>query len=180
MRPDVAENMRWSTKLFQEQVWPLIRQCIGGGEILLMEGRPDARLAELLDMRAGIDAWHLMQSGQIRGIASRVQVAARPFNSFTVRRSKTNGARTEYEKRREAMESDGGEIYPHLTCQAYAASKEGPVLSVGLARTRDIWAFIASGKATINEPRQGDSTFFVCPWSQMRLDYKVSTITARP
>lgn len=182
MQDCVKRDMDWSARLFSDAVWPLISGCLGGGELLKMEGRPDLELARDLDMKAGIDGWHIHVNG-MRGIASRIQTmeTARrkePYNTFTVRLRRDSGAKTEYEKRLFAIENKiGGWIYPALTVQAYAATKRGPIISCGVARTADIIAFIQQGHHTIR--RTTNAQFAVCEWGQMRdhgFDVRIFTL----
>lgn len=36
MRIDVSNDMAWSAKLFQDQVWPIIKPILGGGDLMQM------------------------------------------------------------------------------------------------------------------------------------------------
>lgn len=170
MRQDVANDMSWSSLVFNGCVWPLISERVGGGSLMQMEGRPDQELAKLLDSRAGIDAWQLLPDGQMRGIAARVQLTPRhkpdvSYSSFTVRLARDTGAKTEFEKRYEAIHSGRGLIYPHLTVQAYVKERCGPVVNVGICRTIDLIAYIQDG---FHQPRRTDNaTFAVCFWERM-------------
>ena len=167
--------MNWSSKLFVEQVWPEITACVGGGELIQMEGRPDTELASRLDMLSGIDGWQIHNSG-IRGVASRIQKGDRSWDTFTVRMSRSSGAETEYAKRKRAIESSGGWIYPHLTIQAYSKTETGPVMSIGVARTEDIIAFIDCGFHRMNSTT--NASFAVCSWSEMdSKGFKIKRIT---
>jgi hypothetical protein len=162
--------MDWSSVLFMDQVWPVIKKHVGGGELMRMEGRPDIELAQKLDMLSGIDGWHIHQKG-MRGIASRVQQGV-AYNTFTIRTSRDSGAETEYAKRVEAISSNSGWIFPHLTVQAYVRTKEGPILSVGLAKTSDIIEFINKGLHKMK--RTSNADFAVCDWEKMKnCGYKV-------
>jgi hypothetical protein len=136
-----------------------------------MEGRPDSELAKLLDIKAGVDGWQIHKDG-MRGIASRIQITpSNPYNSFTIRLARDSGTKTEYEKRKIAIET-GRWMYPFLTIQAYAKSMSGPILSVGLAKTEDIVSFIKSGYHGTN--RTTNATFAVCYWDNMvRHGFKV-------
>lgn len=171
MPRDVASDMSWSAKVFNEQVWPIIQPFVGRGDLLQMEGRPDTELAKELDMRAGIDGWHVHQNG-MRGIASRVQVARKPknpFNSFTIRLTRNSGAATEYQKRMIAINGgpEKGWIYPFFTVQAYTLTTTGPVLSCGVARTIDIMDYIQ--KHGPDDTREtSNATFGVCWWHCMQ------------
>lgn len=128
-----------------------------------MEGRNDSELAILFDTQSGIDGWQVHQLG-LRGIASRIQIG--DYRTFTVRMTRDSGGKTEYEKRLQAITSERGWLYPEITVQAYSANKEnGPILSIGVARTNDIMKFIELGLHTMN--RTTNATFAVCAWDRM-------------
>ena len=166
MPQSVFTDMQWSTRLFNEQVWPLISPILGGGSLLQMEGRPDVELARILDMNAGIDGWHVHNIG-MRGIASRIQITKDPFDTFTIRMSRDSGASTEFEKRSVAIDGKKhGWIYPALTVQAYAASENGPILSCGVGRTSEIIEFIK--RDLHGENRTTNAVFAVCSWRSMK------------
>lgn len=175
MRIDVSNDMAWSAKLFQDQVWPIIKPILGGGDLMQMEGRPDTELSNKLDMIAGIDGWHINNLG-MRGIASRIQKSNKCWGTFTIRMKRDNGAKTEFEKRKIAIkECNQGWIYPAITVQAYAKTKTGPIISCGVAYTSDIIEFIEKGLATHN--RTTNACFAVCCWSKMKANgYRVSVI----
>jgi hypothetical protein len=177
MPTQVEADMKWSAKLFQSEVWPLIQKHLGNGKLLQMEGRPDTELARTLDMLAGIDGWHIHSHG-MRGIASRVQETDKSWDTFTVRMARDSGAVTEFEKRRLAIsESNRGWIYPALTVQAYAKTKNGPVFSCGIARTKDIIEFIERDLHEHPLKRTTNACFAVCIWEKMQFfDYDVRII----
>ena len=167
---DIQRDMEWSTLLFQNEVWPIIKKIVGGGDLMIMEGRPDQELASKLDMLSGIDGWHICNG--MRGIASRVQKGDRSWNSFTIRMSRDSGASTEYEKRKAAINDNTGWIYPHLTVQAYAKTESGPILSVGVAKTIDIIDYITHGHHELRQTT--NAKFAVCFWENMRdQEYRV-------
>lgn len=165
MDSTVANDMKNSSTAFVTLVWPLINSWVGGGELLQMENVTDSNFAKMLDMKAGIDGWHIHSDG-MRGIASRIQKGWKAWNTFTIRMSRDSGAKTEYEKRETAIET-GKYIYPHLTVQAYVEAWEGPVLSIGMALTCDIIIFIQKGFHTLR--RTTNAEFAVCPWDVMEI-----------
>jgi len=165
MKNEVSNDMKWSSKLFIETVWPMLTGVVGGGELMQMEGRPDQQLARELDMRSGIDAWQLI-GDQMRGVAARVQQSNKDWGTFTIRLKRDSGAKTEYEKRYEAITNGRGLIYPHLTIHAYAETKDGPIMSVGVCRTMDVIDFIHKGLNRVQ--RTNNATFAVCPWDKMK------------
>ena len=171
MLAEVEKDLAWSTVLFENKVWPIIKDIMGGGDLIKMESRPDSELALELDQKSGIDGWHICNNG-IRGIASRIQKGDKAWNTFTIRLSRDSGTKTEYEKRLEAISGDKGWIYPHITVQAYSKTEDGPILSVGVARTEDIMCYIKEGNNKTN--RTTNAVFAVCPWDSMKQKgYKV-------
>jgi len=175
MRIEVSQDMKWSSKLFIETIWPMISGVVGGGDLMQMEGRPDQQLARELDMRSGIDAWQLMPCGQMRGVAARVQQSNKDWATFTIRLSRDSGAKTEFQKRYEAINDGRGLIYPHLTVQGYSETKTGPIISVGICRTVDVIDFVKKGLNEIN--RTTNASFAVCRWDRMRSEgYRVEVV----
>jgi len=120
-----------SSKLFREVVWPAVRGACGGGELISTEeSGSDSVSARLLDTLSGIDGLQVYTNG-LRAIGSRIQQQNPPFETFTVRESRTSGATTEYEKLKKAV--DGGSsthMHPHIMIHAYV--KEDPSGSVRL------------------------------------------------
>ncbi len=114
---------------------------VGGGEIIPVESVADKGMATMLDQRSGIDAWHLSQDQQVRGIASRVQWTSRPWNTFTVRYTRDSGAKTEFEKRKHDIYAGSGWLYPHLTVQAFIEGSKalpGDLMSVAVIKTKSL------------------------------------------
>ena len=124
----------------------------------------------------------------IRGIASRIQARPRgdsgafPYNTFTVRKSRDSGTRTEYVKRREAIADNEGYLYPHFTIQAYVEKwVEGPLLSLGIARTSDIIYKIEAWQIDgcpvrddiyVRGNKDGQSDFYVLEWTPDIIKYQ--------
>lgn len=133
-------DLRKSSRQFLEHVWPVIKAKCGGGEIKPVEVLQDNEIARELDILCGIDVWQTVRGEGARGIASRVQPSKKNWATFTVRRTRFSGAKTEYEKRLEAIKSGGRFIYPYLTCQAYINDEE--LIGVGLAKTSQLYAVI--------------------------------------
>ena len=189
MRREVQTDMDLSSKLFDEQVWPLCREACGYGRLLQMEGVRDNELAKQLDTLAGIDGWQIRgkwksDPGGMRGIAARVQVGT-DWRTFTIRKQRDTGASTEYEKRVEAIDGKMGYLYPIITVHSYAVGWDGPILSVGISRTITIIRFIQDrlrrGIAKQNRTeRRGAADFWVCKWAEMnRAGYPVFTVDGK-
>jgi hypothetical protein len=137
-----------------------------GEHFVAVEGVSVDEMARLLDTLAGIDFWNVRFGVGIRGLATRIQWG-RSWRTFTIRNQRISGARTEYEKRKQAIEK--GWLYPELTLQAYVDN--GKLLSYALAKTTDIIKMIDMGKAKIKHtgPAQyGQASFYVVKWDDMK------------
>lgn len=177
MRSDVARDLSRSAKAFQDVVWPAIADYTGGGELVSVEGVSATEFAKALDVLAGIDAWHLLSNdGRMRGIASRVQWMApgkSPWNSFTIRKSRTSGASTEYVKRMHALRNwRDGWLFPGLTVQAYLEQGTDKLLSVGVVRTLDLFKHVETGRQGMDWLERSnsvdDNVFIVVYWNTLQ------------
>lgn len=109
----------------------------------------------------------------VRGIAARVQLINKSYDSFTVRDVKDSGAETELSKRARAIRSDGGWIYPHLTVQAYISDdgNRDELLSFAVARTEDVVSYAL--KWGVSE-RVSNAFFRVVYWDKFeKAGYKI-------
>lgn len=120
------------------------------GELVSIE-LEDETIARMFDQYSGIDALHVI-NGQVRGVALRCQwrnprwSGVYPFNTFTIRHKRSSGAKTEYEKRMEAIYGGYGFFYPYLTIQAYFDDKSNPseILSFAIVKTEDMYGFVST------------------------------------
>lgn len=168
-------DLSWSAVVFQELVWPALSQQIHG-RVVHVEAISHSDFARDLDQQAGIDAWHILPGVGVRGIASRVQVCDRPYNTFTVRKSRDSGAKTEYQKRLEAIESNKGWLYPALTIQAYVTAKQnGVLLSFGVCQTEALIRYIQAGDVKVR--RTSNAEFYVVPFSEIATYIKIGELT---
>lgn len=160
---------------FQRLVWPVLCSKIGG-ELMVVEGMAHDDMRTRLDVLAGIDAWHIKDGSGMRGIGSRIQwirPGTRPYNTFTIRKSRESGASTEFEKRRRAIASKDGWLFPHLTVHAYVQKPErrGQLLSLGIARTADLVEYILKYPWQVSMRRvgrDGAAEFYAVHWHLFR------------
>jgi len=164
------QDLSASASAFVSLVWPKIRPLLAGGELLPMESIKDCEFAKMLDMRAGIDGWQIHPDG-MRGIASRIQIAKKAWDTFTIRMSRDSGATTEFHKRQIAIHGNRGWSYPHVTVQAYLREWDGPVLSIGIAKTEDIIDYIERGFSF--RRRTTNAEFAVCYWDDAKQDHNM-------
>ena len=93
-------------------------------------------ILNMFDQHSGVDAIQITKDKQIRGVALRVQYG-NAWDTFTIRYRRSSGAKTEYEKRVEALQNE--KMYPQLTIQCYLSEDGSKILSVGIIKTRDLY-----------------------------------------
>jgi len=143
MGDEWKKDLEESNRAFIDCVWPIIKDVCGGGGIKPVEMIEDNSLAKDMDLKCGIDIWQTIDGKGCRGIASRVQWG-KNWGTFTVRKRRFSGAKTEYEKRKEAIKN-GSYVYPYLTCQAYIEKETFSLHGGAVARTSDIFKTIERG-----------------------------------
>jgi hypothetical protein len=162
---------------YMKKAEPYIKAALGGGDILPVEGSDDA-VCRLLDLTCGIDYFHVCMDGLTWGVASRIQSNCdKGWNTFTIRTSRDSNMKTEFEKRKQAIEK-GGE-YPFLTMQGYFDRRDR-LISLAIARTIDVIECVEKGIGYENHTKAdktGQSFFWCVPWDLMEAEgYKVRTI----
>ena len=153
-KQDAARSIR----AFQKFVAPALRR-FGARKILPTEYHQDG-LARTLDLIAGVDGLIVDRDNLVFGYASRVQFDGKNYESFTIRRSRPNGTKTEFEKLTNPMT-----IKPAYHVQTFVDENESRAV-VAIAET---WRLI---KYTLEHPNQwrtanGGETFYFVPWSKL-------------
>jgi len=138
------------------------------GDFEIVEGVTKYEMAKTLDQLAGIDLWYFNTNLGVRGVSNRIQFGEYSYKTFTIRKSRESGIRTEYDKRKFAIENDY--LYPVLTLQGYINSKN-EVLGFAVAKTTDIIWMIDNGyfferKTGINQI--GQALFYCVNWDDMK------------
>ena len=159
---------------YQQHIKPALEKVFMG-YLITVEGDTLDETAKLLDTLSGIDLWMVDESRGMRGIASRIQYD-KNWRTFTVRAERDSGAKTEYEKRKYAIDNDY--LYPIVTYQAYI---DGGLASVGVAYTKDIIDYIDKGLAHVKHTRgdqRGQASFYVIQWDRFKANgYKFTEIS---
>lgn len=165
----VEKSIKKSSEAFINFVWPEIFKGIGGGKLIPVEGVTTDEMSQKFDTIAGIDFWQIMQDDKgIRGIASRCQPIGKDYHTFTIRKSLNSGRETEYHKRLRAINGDiEGLLYPAITVQAYLDSYDGPLLSIGYIKTKDLYDAIQNNKWPELKNRYEGNTFLVVDWNKL-------------
>lgn len=147
MRDEVRNDLGDSAHDFLRVVWPSIRSSVGGGELRPVESVTSQGFQADLDQLAGIDAWQIIDKSGIRGISSRIQwikPGAKVWNTFTIRKTRRSGARTEWDKRIDGIVNrEKGFIAPYLLVHAYIETprRVGPLLYAAVCRVDDLFEF---------------------------------------
>lgn len=150
---------------------------IGGGKLIDLEkaGQSDpvvtgeTNIAAMFDQYSGVDALHLANR-QLRLVALRVQWC-RNWATFTIRYKRRSGAATEYMKRVEAIQSDKGWLYPHLTVQAYLDKRgdASEILGCGIVKTKDLYDHIHLNMPNLQIQRCNEGNqFLVVPFCDLQ------------
>jgi len=130
--------------------------------------RNDEGVLMWFDKYAGIDWMVKSEDNHIMGIASRIQWDV-DYRTFTIRYERWTGSKTEYDKRKEAIENQY--IYPTYTLQAYFKDKSNPqMLSCGIVKTSDLYSFIGSFPYLVFE-NKSDNIFKYVKWDDMINNY---------
>jgi len=145
-------------------------------ELFRVENCPGNWLAKMLDVCSGLDALAAMPDGGIAGLTCRHQWGGVDWSSFTIRKSKGTGKQTEWAKRHRDIAND--DLMPTWTIQSYFATDQETMLSVGAAKTKDIYRYADSlPRLTIRD--SCDAAFVVLDWQQMQ-EAGVEVIVRRP
>jgi hypothetical protein len=163
-----SEAMRKSID-YQKHIKPILERVLKGG-LITVEGDTTDETAKLLDALSGIDLWMVDRVRGIRGVASRIQYDCN-YQTFTIRAERESGAKTEFEKRKFAIDNDY--LYPIITYQAYF---NGQYSELGIAYTKDIIDYIEKGyayKKKTKDDQKGQAWFWVVKWHNFKaLGYK--------
>lgn len=164
------EALDQSMDMFNKYFKELILKKIPG-EFHAVEGAEN-EILKMLDMSAGIDLLHEDIKGNVRGFASRIQFDNNCWSTFTIRKSRESGAKTEYEKRKYAIKHNC--LYPALTFQGYVYKDE--VLGWAITNTKSVFWMIDNGYYKIQKTGKdeiGQAEFYVVSWSEMKKHKKI-------
>jgi hypothetical protein len=164
---DFPAALKKSSMAFNNCFKDAVLQVLGG-DFEVVEGVTKYKMAKTLDTLAGIDLWHFNTKYGVRGVANRIQYD-RNYQTFTIRKSRESGVKTEYQKRKYAIERDY--LYPVLTFQGYLNRGTGKVLDWAIVRTKDIITMIDKGQCEENQTGQeqkGHAQFYIVRWQDIK------------
>lgn len=150
-----------SARDFRDIVWPCFAERFQHGSLIPVESVTDSNFTRLLDQQSGIDAWHVVSTGGIRGIASRVQWKGRFWESWTVRTRLRSGRPTEYHK---LTTLDMTLLRPAYHIQAYLVQPGGPLRGAACMETTGLIRMLLAGKHGKELPHPDGQSWFVPVW----------------
>lgn len=167
MRADVQRDMKKSQEAFCSHVWDAIGPLIGGGRVISMESSQDNELRTLFDVTSGIDAWQIIDGQGMYGVASRVQPSGFDWSTFTVRKSRDSGSRTEWDKLRNAVYSKDGRLYPKWFVQAYMSKDNSELVACAAIKTAELVCHIDWFCQEEHDTRRtSNATFWMVGWDK--------------
>ncbi len=179
MREEVTRDFERRARALRDIVFPALKDscpAFHGTEIEVLLHHRD-RLHRDLDAIAGIDAY-LRSPLALHTIAARVQYGG-SHRTFTIRVARPNHAVTELHKRLSQLAGrDSGMLSPYWTLHAYLSTDGTRLSHAGLARTSELYFWIAQQFAT-HDPREGKAPFpskvspekerfLIVPWDTYR------------
>ena len=121
----------------------------------------------MLDQYSGIDYIIKKPDNNMLGVAARIQWGNN-WETFTIRKSRHTGTKTEYEKRKDAIKQ--GYFYPALTMQAYF-TKDIKHLGSAIIKTKKLYDFIDWNPEKVHQ-RKSDNIFIYVNWGDL-IDYGI-------
>lgn len=139
------------------------------GDLISIE-LENTKLSKMFDQYSGVDAFQLVNN-KLRSVALRMQKCqGKKWNTFTIRYTRSSGAKTEYKKRLEAILSGRGFLYPYLTIQAYYDETKKELLSFGVVKTEDLYNYVSMNlpKITKRTNKQDGNVMLVISFSELQ------------
>lgn len=175
----IDSDKSYSSKVFVESVTPHLMYMLDMSGVrdkfIPVESRDMANdpLMKTLDF-AGID-YLMIRGHNIYGVSARVQFIAEdrlPYNTFTIRAKRNKGGK--HSESESFLQPSAAEVRPlssSYTVQSYVSRDSNKILSIGIVRTEDLYAFYAENEASLEEKRSfsPDSNHFnAIKWSDLK------------
>lgn len=161
-----------SSRALESQIWPIATRWFPKATRLIRtEVVKGERMCADFDMKAHVNGYASNGRGLIT-IASRVQWVEKSFNSHTIRYARRTGQN--YEWQTLCLAIDRGGVYPEWMIHGYVHKASGNPLAVGMARTRDLIAFLRQvgehyfeERHMLRENPEDGTLFIVAYWDAM-------------
>jgi hypothetical protein len=131
----------------------------------------DNELSKLLDKFCGID-YILCSNNKAYGVAGRINFNKKHHQYITIRYKRSNGSKTEYQKRIEDIKNKGGEIYASITMQLDAGD-DNELLNSIIFESDKLYLMIDKNKKYfeemfMEENRFDGNLFFRIPYNYIK------------
>lgn len=142
---------------FDKYVTPVLRYALNAAKILPTE-RHNSELAAILDRDAGIDGIIINADDWTFGYSSRIQFGTN-YESFSIRRSRPSGAKTEYDKLLNPLQTK-----PSYHVQTFVLKDEQAV--IGVVETVELVRYISEHLNQWRKTSDGE-TFYYVPFDEV-------------
>lgn len=169
MTGNFQQSMLKTVDCYENVILPTLKSLLKSRYEIYSVEAENSKIAKLLDIYGGCDFLLFnRRTLSIEGVASRIQIAEKSFDTFTIRLQRETGTVTEFEKRKKAIKTDS--IYPKYTFQAYV-SQDMKLLSMAIMRTVDLYKFVENTRQNVKhtgESQIGQASFIACNWLDIR------------
>lgn len=160
---------------FELMIEPLLKNYFGAESESRLVNMKESKTDFDLDSKNSIDGF-LKIGEKEYAFGLRIQPGEN-YKSFTIRKSRESGKKTEYEKICNNIKNE--KLYPYFFIQAYVYRRT--VSSCAFCRTIDLIDYIKAGKAEVKitgKDQIGQAKFFVIYWRDLiKLGVKIRVYT---
>lgn len=155
-----------STLAFQHFIEPLLKEKLQIADIFSCENEHTPAV-QALDYHSCIDYLLLFKGGRMCGLANRILFRDELNHKITLRKSRSNGKPTEYQKLKAAMNNG---IYPKVICVSCVA--DNALKSCAIVRTADLMKFIEETnpptRTNYDTDKNQTQEYFCFDWRDMQ------------
>ena len=171
-----TKQLTKSAVAFRKHIAPILKKKCGVEKIVSCEGGQSPAQRDA-DYQQCID-YQLFKGGRRIGLANRILFRAEYKDKITLRKARSNGKPTEYQKLKSAVENNG--TYPEFFCISCVVDDE--VKSCIIFRTSDLLKFIDETdppvRTNYDSDKQQRQDFYCFDWAELlRQGYKVWILT---
>lgn len=159
MTNDFQKDARQARRDFELYGRNMLERFFGSKQIFSTE-KHQSPVERALDVACGVDCLVVDKNGHLHGVSNRFQ-HGHDYSAFSIRRSRTNGKPTEFEKDLQAMKD--GSLVVDYSLHVFI-SDDGRSAIGGIAPKADLIEFCVANPESYLTNRADGSTFFTIPW----------------
>lgn len=150
------------------EIFPTISNQLNAKEYISIENSDNPVLL-MLDRECGLDGLIRFKNNQLQTVSTRISISNKDYayDNFTIRYTKNNGAKTEYQKMIERYENNS--IRPYYTISVCYSNNDW---NAGIIETDLLTDYIINEQMYDIVDWNGNSTFLSIKWKQLELRYK--------